>query len=67
MVKSLVDQLFEKGMQHQRAGRLREAESVYRQVLAQRPNEPDALHLLAVVQFQSFPPRMDALTSWAHR
>jgi protein O-GlcNAc transferase len=52
MVKSLVDQLFEKGMQHQQAGRLREAESVYRQVLAQRPNEPDALHLLAVVQFQ---------------
>ncbi|MEO5338249.1 MAG: tetratricopeptide repeat protein [Magnetospirillum sp. WYHS-4] len=37
------------GLDHQRAGRLAEAEALYRQVLAAFPRHPDALHLLAVV------------------
>jgi len=35
------------GTQFQKAGRLDEAQRVYRQLLAQDPNCPDALHLLA--------------------
>jgi Flp pilus assembly protein TadD len=34
------------GMSHHQAGRLREAESVYRQVLAEQPTNADALQLL---------------------
>jgi len=36
-------------LQHHRAGRLTEAENIYRQVLAHLPDHPDALHLLGVV------------------
>ncbi len=38
---------------HHRAGRLREAESIYRQILAQRPNDADTLHLLGVLAAQA--------------
>ena len=34
---------------HHRAGRLAEAERIYRQILSGTPNHPDALHLLGVV------------------
>jgi tetratricopeptide (TPR) repeat protein len=37
---------------HHRAGRLQEAEQAYRQILAQNPNDPDALHLLALLAHQ---------------
>jgi Flp pilus assembly protein TadD len=40
-------------MQHQQAGRLREAEVIYRQILVAQPNHPDALHLLGIIAFQS--------------
>lgn len=36
-------------VQHHRAGRLPEAEGIYRQVLDVEPDHPDALHLLGVV------------------
>ena len=39
--------------QHHQAGRLAEAERLYRQVLAQQPNDSDALNLLAVAVFQA--------------
>lgn len=42
-------QLFELAMQHHRAGRLAEAETLYRQLLATHPHEPDVLHLLGVL------------------
>lgn len=42
-------QLFELAMQHHRAGRLAEAEPLYRQLLAMHPREPDVLHLLGVL------------------
>ena len=35
------------------AGRLAEAESIYRQILAQAPRDSDALHLLGVIAHQS--------------
>ena len=38
--------LTQQGLQHHRAGRLQEAEAVYRQVLEAKPGHPDANHLL---------------------
>jgi tetratricopeptide (TPR) repeat protein len=37
---------------HHRAGRLQEAEQSYRAILAQNPNDPDTLHLLALLAHQ---------------
>ena len=36
----------EQALEHHRAGRLQQAEAIYRQMLRQEPNHPDALHLL---------------------
>jgi tetratricopeptide (TPR) repeat protein len=43
----------ESGMSHHQAGRLAEAEKLYRAVLSVNPNQPDALHLLGAVAGQS--------------
>jgi predicted O-linked N-acetylglucosamine transferase (SPINDLY family) len=43
----------ESGLAHHQAGRLAEAERIYRQVLAQQPNHVDALHLLGVLAGQA--------------
>jgi predicted O-linked N-acetylglucosamine transferase (SPINDLY family) len=48
-----IQQSFDLAVQHHQSGRLREAESLYRQVLAQYPNHADALHLLGVIALQS--------------
>ena len=40
------------GLTHHRAGRLSQAEALYRKVLAVDPNHPEALHLLGVVAYQ---------------
>lgn len=40
-------------VQHHQAGRLAEAEALYRRVLAARPGQPDALHFLGVLAFQA--------------
>jgi tetratricopeptide (TPR) repeat protein len=40
------------GLQHHSAGRLDEADKLYRQVLVREPNHPDALHLLGVIYGQ---------------
>src|SRR5256885_3490841 len=37
---------------HHYAGRLAEAEALYRQVLATEPEQPDALHLLGMIAYQ---------------
>src|SRR5579863_5569467 len=41
------------GLVHHRAGRLAEAEEVYRHVLSCQPDNADALHLLGVVLFRN--------------
>ena len=41
----------ETGLALQQAGRLAEAAAVYRLILAQEPNHPDALHLLGLVAY----------------
>src|SRR5574341_341130 len=42
----------EQGLQHHGAGRLREAEALYRQALAEDPQNIDALHFLGVIALQ---------------
>ena len=44
-----LEQQFQSGVSHHQAGRLAEAEQIYRQVLAQQPEHAVALHLLGVV------------------
>lgn len=39
-------------VEHHQAGRLTEAERLYRQILAQYPSHPDTLHLLGLAMFQ---------------
>ena len=52
MPQPAVQQALELAIQHHFAGRLTDAEGIYRQVLAQQPNHPDALHLLGVIADQ---------------
>jgi tetratricopeptide (TPR) repeat protein len=42
-------EMLDEGMAHQRARRFREAEETYRRALAQHPDQPDALNLLATL------------------
>jgi len=49
---------FELALQHHQAGRLAEAEALYRQILMAQPGQPDALHLLGVVAQQSGRPEI---------
>jgi Tfp pilus assembly protein PilF len=48
-----VQEEFESGRSHHQAGRLAEAERIYRQVLARQPDHADALHLLGVLALQA--------------
>ena len=48
-----LQQQLELGMSHHRAGRLAEAETIYRQILAQQPDHADALHRLGMLTDQS--------------
>jgi tetratricopeptide (TPR) repeat protein len=47
-----IDQAIELALQHHRAGRLSEAETIYRRVLAAMPEHPVALHYLGVIAHQ---------------
>jgi predicted O-linked N-acetylglucosamine transferase (SPINDLY family) len=47
-----VQQVMEQAIQHHQAGRLQQAETIYRQVLGADPNYPDALHFLGVLAHQ---------------
>ena len=46
-------QTLEAGLEHHRAGRLREADASYRAVLQENPRQPDALYLLGVLALQT--------------
>jgi predicted O-linked N-acetylglucosamine transferase (SPINDLY family) len=48
-----LQQQLESGVSHHQAGRLAEAESIYRQILAQQPDHAEALHLLGVLAAQA--------------
>jgi predicted O-linked N-acetylglucosamine transferase (SPINDLY family) len=47
-----ISEAFELALQRHRAGRLEEAGTLYRQILAAQPNHADALHLLGVIAHQ---------------
>jgi protein O-GlcNAc transferase len=50
--RSSIEQLLEEALVHHRAGRLQEAERMYRDVLRETPDQRDALHLLGVIAHQ---------------
>jgi len=52
MVAVPLDQAFRLAVAHHQAGRLSEAEGLYRQILGAQPNHPGALHLLGVIADQ---------------
>jgi predicted O-linked N-acetylglucosamine transferase (SPINDLY family) len=60
-----LQQQLESGVSRHQAGRLAEAERIYRQVLARQPNHPDALHLLGVLAAQAG--RLDAAVQFIRR
>lgn len=49
-------ELLAQAIAHHRAGRLHEAETLYRQILAAAPRHPDALHLLGLLSHQTGQP-----------
>ncbi len=48
-----IDQAMQTAFRHQQAGKLAEAEQLYRQVLARKANHADALHLLGLLAAQT--------------
>jgi len=53
MPPSAIQRALDQALQHHRAGRLQQAEQLYRQILTQQPDHPEALHLLGVLASQS--------------
>ena len=53
MVSLTIQQQLELALQHHQAGRLPEAERLYRQILAEEPEHPDALHLMGALALQT--------------
>ena len=47
-----IQQAIDLGVQHHNAGRLPEAESIYKQILQSHPDQPVALHMLGVIAHQ---------------
>ncbi|MGD0767837.1 MAG: tetratricopeptide repeat-containing glycosyltransferase family protein [Tepidisphaeraceae bacterium] len=52
MTQVTIDQAMKRAVQDHEAGRLADAERIYREVLAREPNHPDALHLLGMILIQ---------------
>jgi tetratricopeptide (TPR) repeat protein len=53
MIQTTLEQSMQIAMRHHRDGQLAIAEDIYRKVLAQSPNHPDALHLLGLIAADS--------------
>ncbi|MGA3065222.1 MAG: tetratricopeptide repeat protein [Tepidisphaeraceae bacterium] len=53
MTQPTIQQTFDRAVQHHRAGQLPEAEQLYREILATRPEHSQALHFLGMVLHQS--------------
>ena len=45
-------QRVQEGLQHHQAGRLHQADAVYRSILAEQPNHPEILYLMSVLSLQ---------------
>jgi Flp pilus assembly protein TadD len=52
MAQLTIQQTFDLALRHQQAGRLRDAEQLYRQVLARQPEHAIAIHNLGVIALQ---------------
>src|SRR5690348_5787419 len=52
-VELTVQRYLELAVEHHRNGRLPEAETLYRQILRQQPQEPNALYMLGIVTQQT--------------
>ena len=63
MTTVTLQQAFDLALSHHRAGRLREAEAVYRQILAVNPEQPETLYFLGLVARQMNRPA-DAAALW---
>src|SRR4051812_37696622 len=48
----MIASLLQSAVGHHNAGRLAQAEALYRQILTSDPAQPDALHLLGVIELQ---------------
>ena len=58
-----IPQTFQIAVQHHQAGRLADAEALYRQILAAQPGHADALHFLGALPYEersAMKMRMDA-------
>jgi len=53
MAAYTLQQTFDLAVQHHKAGRLSEAEQIYRQIIEVEPRHADSLHLLGVISYQS--------------
>ncbi len=53
-----LDQLLAVAVRHHQAGRLEEAEQIYRQILQVVPDQPDAMHLLGIMANQTGKPEL---------
>jgi protein O-GlcNAc transferase len=52
MAQLAIQQAFDLALRHYQAGRLHEAEQIYRKILAQKPEHVDAMHNLGVIACQ---------------
>src|SRR5438128_1037719 len=65
IVENSIDDLIRTAIEHHNAGRIQQAEELYLQVLAERPDDPDVLHLagLAALQTSRFQLAVDRITA----
>jgi protein O-GlcNAc transferase len=53
MTQLTIQQTFDLALQHHQAGRLQEAERLYRQILTQQPEHAVAMHHLGLIAYQA--------------